>query len=210
MGNEPNDEKQIVEQVDSQSQISVASQSDANQSDVEISEKEILTNQIKEMTETIRDLKDKNLRAYADFENYKKRVNREKEDLRKYGNEELITQLLPVVDHLEMALQHSGVSEGDNQTIDAVKKGVEMALKDFIFRLKKYGLEEIAAQGQPFDPVYHHAMNQVVREDLPENTVVSQFRKGYALYEKVLRASLVSVSKKPEAIEQQPIKIEEE
>ncbi len=151
----------------------------------------------------LQELNDKYLRLYAEFENYKKRVNKDKEELVNYGSESLLSELLPIVDSLELALKHASdnVSEG-------LVQGVEITLKELIKTLEKAGLNAIEADGKLFDPAVHHAMTQVERDDVEENTVIEEFRKGYMLKEKVLRPSLVAVSKKPginqeEAIEKE-------
>jgi molecular chaperone GrpE len=141
----------------------------------------------------LQDSNDRYLRLYAEFENYKKRVSRDKEELIRYGNENLLSELLPSIDHLEMALKHAPeVSTG-------LVQGVEITLKELRKTLEKFGLTAIEAYGRPFDPAVHHAMSQVERDDVDDNTVVEEFRKGYMLREKVLRPSLVGVSKKPYA-----------
>ncbi|NWF75512.1 MAG: nucleotide exchange factor GrpE [Nitrospirae bacterium] len=145
----------------------------------------------------LQEMNDKYLRLYAEFENYKKRVNRDKEELIKYGNENLIINLLPVLDNLEMALKHA-----TDDLSSGLVQGVEITLKEMKRTLEKFGLTVIEAEGKPFDPSIHHAMTQVEREDLNENTVVEEFRKGYMLKDKVLRPSLVAVSKKPSVNQQ--------
>lgn len=137
------------------------------------------------------DAKDKYLRLYAEFENYKKKVQKDREDLIKYSNESLIFELLPALDNLEMALKHS--SEANSESLI---KGVENTFREFVRILEKFGLKSIDALGKPFDPAYHHAMSQVEKDDVESNTVVEEFRKGYLYNEKVLRPSLVAVSKK--------------
>jgi len=148
----------------------------------------------REQLETeLQELNDKYLRLYAEFETYKRRVNKDKEELIRYGNEGLLHALLPIIDNLELALKHAhgNVSEG-------LVQGVEITLKELNKTLEKFGLKAIDAEGRHFDPTIHHAMTQVVRDDIEDNTVVEEFRKGYMLKEKVLRPSLVAVSKKPE------------
>lgn len=135
--------------------------------------------------------KDKYLRLYAEFENYKKKVQKDREDLIKYSNESLVYELLPALDHLEMALKHSG-----DKNSESLVKGVENTFRELNRILEKFGLKAIEASGKPFDPAYHHAMSQVERDDVESNTVVEEFRKGYLYNEKVLRPSLVAVSKK--------------
>lgn len=140
----------------------------------------------------LRETQDKYLRLYAEFENYKKRVSKDKEELIKYGNERLVNDLLPVVDHLEMALKH-----GADSASSSLVQGVDITLRELKKTLQKFGLTEIAAEGMAFDPTVHHAMAQVERDDVEENTVVEEYRKGYRLNDKVIRAALVAVSKKP-------------
>jgi len=144
--------------------------------------------------EELQELKDKYLRLYAEFENYKKRIQRDKEELIKYGNESLLYDLLSVIDNLEMALKHS--IDGNSVVSDGLVQGVEITLREFLKVLEKFGLSPIAAIGKEFDPSLHHAMTQVERDDADENTVVEEYRKGYMLGDKVLRPSLVAVSKK--------------
>ena len=133
----------------------------------------------------------KYLRLYAEFDNYKKRVSKDKEELIKYGNESLLYEILPFIDHLEMALKHAS-----NEVSSGLVQGVEITLRDLRKTLEKFGLTAIEAEGKPFDPVVHHAMSQVERNDTEDNTVVEEFRRGYMLRDKVLRPALVAVSKK--------------
>lgn len=160
---------------------------------LEVEKKEEGIEEKPSIEEELSELREKYVRLYAEFENYKKRVQREKEELIKYGNEALLYELLNVLDNLEMALKHSGenVSEG-------LVKGVEMTLREFQRITEKFGLVPIEAMGKPFDPSLHHAMSQVERDDVDDKTVVEEFRKGYMYGDKVLRASLVAVSKKKE------------
>ena len=145
----------------------------------------------KRMNAELREMNDKYLRLYAEFENYKKRVNKDKEELVKYGNENLLYDLLPVIDNLEMALQHAS-----NDVSSGLVQGVEITLKELRKALEKFGLTPIDALGKPFDPLVHHAMTQVERDDVDEKTITEEYRKGYRLRNKVLRPSLVAVSKK--------------
>jgi len=141
--------------------------------------------------EGLQELNDKYLRLYAEFETYKRRVNKDKEELVKYGNESLLNELLPIIDSLELALKHAS-----DDVTEGIVQGVEITLKELNKTLEKFGLKPIEADGRPFDPSVHHAMTQVIRDDVEDNTVVEEFRKGYMLKEKVLRPSLVAVSKK--------------
>lgn len=142
----------------------------------------------------IEELNNKYLRLYAEFDNYKKRVNKDKEELVRYGNESLLNALLPAIDNLELALKHGAC---DPKT--GVVEGVEITLRELQRTLEKFGVTKIAATGKKFDPAVHHAMVQVERDDLDEKMVAEELRAGYLYNDKVLRPSLVSVSVKPKA-----------
>lgn len=135
---------------------------------------------------------EKYLRLYAEFENYKKRMLKDKEELVKYANESLIYDLLPSLDNLETALKHAN----DNEDSKGLVEGVEMTLRELYRTLEKFGLKQIEAEGMPFNPEFHHAISQVERNDIEEKMVVEQFRSGFIYRDKVLRAALVSVSQK--------------
>jgi len=158
----------------------------------EVTEKEVRGEKPSPENE-LAELKDRFMRLYAEFENYKKRVQKDKEELIKYGNESLLYEMLPVIDNLEMALKHST----DAISNDLVK-GVEITLREFQRVVEKFGLTPIPAVGLPFDPSVHHAISQVERGDVEDKTVVEEFRKGYLFGGKVLRPSLVLVSRKPD------------
>ncbi len=136
----------------------------------------------------------KYLRLYAEFENYKKRVRKEREEFFAYCNEDLLYELLPAIDNLDMALKHT--SEGNSDALQSLKQGVENTLRELNRTLEKFGLKAIESVGLPFDPAYHHAMTQVENPEVEDKTVIDEMRKGYLYKEKVLRPSLVSVSRK--------------
>jgi molecular chaperone GrpE len=138
---------------------------------------------------------EKYLRAAADFENYRKRMQRDLADFRKYANEQLALEILPVVDHLGLALKHSRES---GEAVQGLQQGVELVYKQLRDVLEKFGITAFEAEGQPFDPARHDAMMQVPTDEVPENTVVQVLQEGYLYYDKVLRHAKVGVSKKPE------------
>ncbi len=132
--------------------------------------------------------KDRYLRLMADFENHRRRAVREREDLVKRANEDLIAALLPVVDHVELALkQQPGVE-------DAFAKGVRLVYEQLMAILTRAGLTAVEAQGQPFDPAQHEAILSVPSADVAENRVVQQTRRGYLLGDRLLRPAQVIVS----------------
>jgi molecular chaperone GrpE len=137
------------------------------------------------------ELNSKYLRLYADFENFRKRVNKDKEDLVRYSNESLLYELLPAIDNLELALKHAS-----GEVNSGLVQGVEVTLKELQRTLEKFGLVRIEVAGKPFDPAVHHAMSQVERADMDEKMIAEEFRAGYKYREKVLRPSLVAVSTK--------------
>lgn len=137
---------------------------------------------------------DRLLRLSAEFENYKKRMNRQMDDLRKYANETLLKDLLTVVDNLERALTTSREKTGETTT-DSLIEGVEMTLNEILKILSRYQVTPIDALGRPFDPVFHEAVMQEETQDQPENTVINEFQKGYMIHDRLLRPSMVVVSK---------------
>ena len=132
------------------------------------------------------------LRMQADFENYKKRIAREREDMYNNALETITAQLLPVVDNMERAVDAFRKDKLDEQYIS----GVEMVYNQIIDILGKNGVKEIEAMDKDFDPNLHHAVMQVPGEDEDENKIKEVFQKGYILGNKVIRPSLVKVSVK--------------
>jgi molecular chaperone GrpE len=139
---------------------------------------------------------DKFLRERADLENYRKRAQREKEDLLKYGNETLLLEILPVIDNMERALDHAS-----EESLSAVIEGVELTRSMLVAVLKKFGVTPVESKGKMFDPAYHQAMTQVESSDDAPNTVVDEFQKGYMLNDRLLRPALVSVSAAPKKVD---------
>ncbi|MDP7638532.1 MAG: nucleotide exchange factor GrpE [Candidatus Hydrogenedentes bacterium] len=133
-------------------------------------------------------LKDQLLRGRAEFDNYRKRVARDNERVRKMAAQGLIGDLLPALDNLELALQHKDDASG------GLWEGVEMVSRLLAEILAARGLEPIMAEGAPFDPNVHEAVAQVPSEDVAEGEVVQEFQRGYMLGDQVLRPSKVTVS----------------
>jgi len=149
---------------------------------------------LKQKTQEAAEANEKYLRTYADFENYRKRVQRDQVDFRKYANEQLALELLTVVDHLGLAIRHANESSGGGE---GLQQGVELVHKQFRDVLEKFGIMPFKAAGEPFDPALHEAMMQVETPDAPENTVVQVLQEGYRYHEKVLRHAKVGVAKQP-------------
>lgn len=132
---------------------------------------------------------DKYVRAVAEMDNYKKRMIKEKADIIKYSNEDIIKDILPFMDSLDRAMEH------DTGDIKAFKDGIALIQEQLFCCLKKYGVERIDAAGVTFDPNFHEALMQVQSDQHEDNKVVSEMEKGYLLNGRLLRPSRVCVCK---------------
>lgn len=158
---------------------------------VSLKESEYLN--LKEEADRAKEYQDKILRLQADFENTRKRLEREKQDFVKFANEGIILELLNILDDLERAVN---LAESKHEDLTSFLKGVEMILAHLYEMLKENGVKPIEAKGKIFDPHCHEALMQVEDKDLPENTVAEELQKGYLLNDRVIRTTKVKVSKK--------------
>ncbi|MCP4650674.1 MAG: nucleotide exchange factor GrpE [PVC group bacterium] len=133
-------------------------------------------------------------RIQADFDNARKRMERDKLDFLRFSEENIISELVPFIDDFQRAF----AAADKTKDFDVLHKGVEMILNHLLELLKKKGVKPIEAEGKLFDPAYHEAMMQVESEEHPENTVIEELQKGYMLNDKVLRTAKVKVSKQTE------------
>ena len=136
---------------------------------------------------------DKLMRLQADFDNVRKRWDRERSEFTKYANEELLCDLLNIVDEFERSLE---LSQQKPENYTAFLKGVEMILAHLHDLMKKNGVKCMDAQGKCFDPQYHEALMTVDKDDCPEHTIVDELQKGYMMNDRVLRTAKVQVSRK--------------
>jgi len=153
-----------------------------------------VTEELEELRKEKERVYDLYLRKQAEFDNYKKRLERDKAESIRYANESLICELLPVIDNFELAI--TAAEEKDQN--HSHYQGVKLILKQLKDVLAKHELADIPAVGEPFDPAHHEAIMQVSSEQHPPNTVVQQQRKGYKLKGKLIRPAMVVVSKKIE------------
>ena len=130
------------------------------------------------------------MRLMAEFQNYKKRVAKEKTDIHAYANEKIVSELLPVLDNFERALEAEG---GDSE---AYAKGMQLIFEQLKKALENAGLAEIKAMDESFDPNVHNAVMTESIEDKEDGTITKVFQKGYTLKDKVIRPSMVAVNKK--------------
>jgi len=135
------------------------------------------------------------LRTTADFENFKKRVTREKQEAIRYANEGLLQKLVPVLDNFDMAL--SAAQTGQTEAAQSLQAGINMIYQQLKIALVEAGLEEVDAAGKTFDPNLHEAVSQTETTEAPEGQVVQQLRKGYKLRDRLLRPATVVVAKAP-------------
>jgi molecular chaperone GrpE len=133
---------------------------------------------------------DRMLRISAEFENYKKRMAREIDDLRKYANQSLLREMLSVVDHIELALQ----AASENRPGANLKEGLNLTLKELVRTLEKFKVKPIEAVGKPFNPQYHEAILREECAGTAGNTVLREMQKGYMINDRLLRPSLVVVA----------------
>ncbi|MFH0732545.1 MAG: nucleotide exchange factor GrpE [Candidatus Omnitrophota bacterium] len=139
------------------------------------------------------DYQDKYLRLLAEFDNVRKRMEKDKQDFVKFANESIILELLNVLDDLERAVE---LAETRHQDLSVFLKGIEMVMAHLYEMLKENGVRPIEAKDKPFDPHFHEALMEIKNEKVPEHTVLEELQKGYLLNDKVIRTAKVKVSKK--------------
>ena len=136
------------------------------------------------------------VRTTADFENFKKRAARDRDEARRNGTESVISRLLPALDNFEMAMV---AANQPGTSIDVLRTGVSMIQSQLKAAIVEFGVEEIQATGQTFDPAIHEAVSQQETADVPEGRVVQQIRKGYRMRDRLIRPASVVVARKPSA-----------
>ncbi len=157
----------------------------------EMSREELLQ-KLKEVQEAADKNFDLYLRSQAEIENLKKRSQKEREGLIRFGNESLIKRLLPVVDNLETALTHAE----DEKALESLREGVSLTLKGLKDALHKEGVSEVKALGEPFDPHFHDAISEQEDASVEPRTIIHELQKGYLLNDRLVRPATVVVSKK--------------
>lgn len=145
--------------------------------------------------EELSGLQDRFMRLAADFDNFRRRALREREEAHQFGHQNLVKDLLATVDNLARAIEHARQSEAGD--LEGLLQGVELVERELLATLTKHGLGVISAEGERFDPSLHEAMAQVEDESADEGTVVQVLQRGYVLRDRLLRAARVVVSKRP-------------
>ncbi|MGJ5700823.1 nucleotide exchange factor GrpE [Staphylococcus equorum] len=146
--------------------------------------------EIQQLKQDVQENEEKYLRLYAEFENYKRRIQKENQTMKAYKAQDVLNDILPTIDNIERALQ----IEGENEQFQSLKKGVEMIHESLINALKENGLELIETEGHQFDPNVHQAVVQDDNPDFESDEITQELQKGYKLKERVLRPSMVKVN----------------
>jgi molecular chaperone GrpE len=179
---------------------------------------ELSQEKARETLERLKDTHDRYLRAVAELENYRKRAQKERDEVLRYGNEKLLKDLFPVVDALDRALAAAATGKGEGRAIaeeagsagrrgeaegraidDPLVKGVQLVRANLEQALARHGVTSFTALGQPFDPSKHEALLTVVTADQPPGTVVAEHARGFLLNDRLARPAMVGVAKAPEA-----------
>ena len=182
--------KKKKEHIAKHSQVAAGSADDAVEGGTS-SEIDVLKAKLEEKEKEAAANYEKFVRAAAELDNYKKRAAKEKADTIKYGSEELIKDILPFMDSLDRAMDHTGSPD-----VEAFKDGIKLIQEQLLCCLKKHGVERIESSGTDFDPNYHEAMMQIHSDEHEENKIVNEIAKGYLLNGRLLRPSKVCVCKK--------------
>ncbi len=186
------DQQEISPELENQAQAEEAEIEQEEPFDPETADGEALLAKYRELEAELSEAQEQVLRTAADAENFKKRLQREKEEQTRYANESFMRELLTVIDNLERALEHSGTEASQGGLVE----GLTMTLKGFLDTLTRFGCTQVEAAGKPFDPNFHEAVSQEESADHEPNTVLKELQKGYMLKERLLRPAMVLVSKR--------------
>ena len=159
----------------------------------EATKEESLEDKIAFLEQQLKDSEDKYLRVHADFENIKKRLEREKYQAIDYASEKFAKDLLAPIDSLEMALQSANAQLDAGELLNKLKEGIELTIKNFNTTFEKHNISKIETDGE-FDPNVHNAVMQVDSENHETGQIVSELQKGYLLKDRLLRPSMVSIA----------------
>ena len=154
---------------------------------------EEVVNEIETLQNEIAELKDKYARVHADFDNIKKRLEKEKYQALEYANEKFAKELIPVLDALGMAVAAADGEADATELLGKMKEGVELTLKQFLTVLEKHGVTQVA-EDEPFDPNIHHAVQRVPSPDHESGEIVQTFQKGYRYKDRTLRDAMVVIA----------------
>ena len=196
-------DESIENETEVESEVSTDENGSEEENDLaELDPVKILEKDLLDAKNELTEQKDKFVRLQAETDNFRKRLSREKEEFSQYANERLFKELLPIFDNFERAL------EDPSNDIKSLKEGLEMILNQFSSFLEKEKVEPIEAIGKTFDPMIHEVLTSEESSEHEENTIISQFVKGYTINNRVIRPSQVVISKKP-SLESEEVLTEE-
>ena len=195
-------EKEVTEEALHENELAIVEEqtSDKTESDIENvttdnapeeNELATITAALEETQKDLAEAKEKVLRAYADVQNAKRRAQMDVEKAHKFALDKFVESLLPVIDSLERGLATESTEESSN----AMKEGMELTLKLFIDTLKKFNVEQLSPEGEPFNPEHHQAVSQIENPDTEPGSVLNVFQKGYLLNGRLVRPAMVIVAK---------------
>jgi len=153
---------------------------------------ESATEEVERLRREVADLRNRSMRTLADFDNFRKRSERERQESRRYALFEPMRELLDVVDNLDLALSSGG-------SVEDLKRGVEMILRQMQEHLRRHGVREVPAAGAPFDPAVHEAVSREEDAEVKAPTVTGELRRGYMMHDRLLRPAMVKVAVPAEA-----------
>ena len=188
--NMENKEVGMAKKEEKQKQKDANQKTNNSQRDVSVEE---LKKELAQKEQELNEMKEKVLRLAAELENFKRRIQKEKEDHMRYALETFARELLPFLDNLERAIS----AAKETKDIDKLLEGLDLTLSGYFKTLEKFGLKPFVALGERFDPNIHEALGVEENGEVDENTVVKELLKGYKLHDRVLRPAMVVVSKKP-------------
>ncbi|WP_342559647.1 nucleotide exchange factor GrpE [Psychrobacillus sp. FSL W7-1457] len=192
MENQKEEVKDVSTEEESAEQEMVTEETNETK-EADVSEEATEVEEVDELTllkQQLEEEQDRTVRLRADFENYKRRVQKDKEADYKYRAQSLLSDLLPVLDNLERALAVEAISE---EAI-SLTKGVDMVYRSLVAAVEKEGLESVESEGKPFDPNFHHAVMQEKDENQDSGIVLQELQKGYKLKDRILRPAMVKVN----------------
>ena len=191
-------EEKKKEEIQDERENSVEEAAAGPENDIEAESEQNLKEDYAALLQEVEDYKDKLLRLGADFENYKKRMEREQAAKMKYAGEPVLKEMLHVIDNLERAMAQGATEGSDTEHyLTSLLEGVELTHKRLLASLEKFEVKPIESTGQPFDPNIQEAMTMEASDTVPANHVISEFEKGYYYKDRLLRAAKVIVSSGP-------------
>ncbi|MCG7341004.1 nucleotide exchange factor GrpE [Staphylococcus auricularis] len=182
--------EQTEDTEDTASETNEDNQNDDLQDENEQEDVDPKDEEIQQLKDEVKENEEKYLRLYAEFDNYKRRIQKENQTMKTYQAQNVLTDILPTIDNIERALQ----IEGDTEQFNSLQKGVQMVYDSLLKALKDNGLEVIETEGQQFDPNFHQAVMQDDNSEYESGQITQELQKGYKLKERVLRPSMVKVN----------------